>query len=639
MSDNILTDKYPELSKLLHPTKNAGININDLTRGSHENIWWLCENSHETRRQLRHKLNNRICPKCPKPKNNSLEYRYPAIAKEWDTTKNGELTPASVSCSCNILVHWKCSNGHEWKCAVRERTSGKTCPVCNNLPKEESLEYNYSDIANEWDYDKNGIVTPSDVPCSSNKIYWWICPDEGHEWQCEVMYRTRGRICIVCKPIRKIGKKTLADYQNVLKEWHPTKNKNIDPTKISSGSTKFKYWWLCQFDETHEWEASPYDMTKRNYGCAPCKTLMGRNKYNEKRGPRIEPVKIDNVALENKVTILTNNSLLSKCEALSKEWHPTKNNLTPTDVSYKSKRIVWWLCSNEHEWRCTVRNRTLNDVDCTECNRLAELKERSIVVTHPQVATEWDYNKNGNLLPEHVTFGNNRKVWFICKYGHEYRRSINARTSANGCPDCKIITIKPGHSVREAVPKIAEEWHPTKNGDLTPDNVSYGSRKIIVFICPQKHEYRMSLLHRTCDDRSCPKCKCSGFSKIAIRWLEEISLREEVYIRHAMNEGEYSIKHKNRRYKFDGYCEETNTVWEFNGCFYHGHPPDQCKLSQKYKFERHKMNTKSGKTYGELYDRTMKRLKIIKSLGYNVVTIWECEYKTQLKIARKKRIS
>ena len=56
---------------------------------------------------------------------------------------------------------------------------------------------------------------------------------------------------------------------------------------------------------------------------------------------------------------------------------------------------------------------------------------------------------------------------------------------------------------------------------------------------------------------------------------------------------------------FDGYEPETNTVFEFYGCKWHGCP---CSTNDKVK-----------------YNDTIKREKMIKSLGYNVVSVWECE--------------
>ena len=55
-------------------------------------------------------------------------------------------------------------------------------------------------------------------------------------------------------------------------------------------------------------------------------------------------------------------------------------------------------------------------------------------------------------------------------------------------------------------------------------------------------------------------------SNVAVTWLAYISEKEDLYIQHVRNGGEKRVE----RYSLDGYCEETNTAYEFQGCFWHG---------------------------------------------------------------------
>ena len=55
-------------------------------------------------------------------------------------------------------------------------------------------------------------------------------------------------------------------------------------------------------------------------------------------------------------------------------------------------------------------------------------------------------------------------------------------------------------------------------------------------------------------------------SNVAVTWLSYISEKEDLYIQHVRNGGEKRVE----RYSLDGYCEETNTAYEFQGCFWHG---------------------------------------------------------------------
>ncbi len=61
------------------------------------------------------------------------------------------------------------------------------------------------------------------------------------------------------------------------------------------------------------------------------------------------------------------------------------------------------------------------------------LKE-PLSATHPQLAAEWNVTKNGDLCPENVTAGSNKKVWWKCQFGHEWQATVSNRTLGRDCP-------------------------------------------------------------------------------------------------------------------------------------------------------------------------------------------------------------
>ena len=60
--------------------------------------------------------------------------------------------------------------------------------------------------------------------------------------------------------------------------------------------------------------------------------------------------------------------------------------------------------------------------------------------------------------------------------------------------------------------------------------------------------------------------KTANQSHCAYQWLAHVAHQDNVVIRHGRNEGEKRVG----PYLLDGYCEATNTAYEFHGCFYHG---------------------------------------------------------------------
>ena len=119
-------------------------------------------------------------------------------------------------------------------------------------------------------------------------------------------------------------------------------------------------------------------------------------------------------------------------------------------------------------------------------------------------------------------------------------------------------------------------------------------------------------------DILCPVCPngLSRYSHIAIKWLELEAKKRKIKIRHAKNKGEYRIP--GTRYRVDGFHAKTKTVFEFYGDIYHGNPKT-CK-------PRSRPNPFNNKTATQLYKATIKRENDIRSLGYNIVVMWQSDF-------------
>jgi len=109
------------------------------------------------------------------------------------------------------------------------------------------------------------------------------------------------------------------------------------------------------------------------------------------------------------------------------------------------------------------------------------------------------------------------------------------------------------------------------------------------------------------------------YSVKSIQWLEYIAQKENIHIRHACNEGEQCITvNGNRRsYKVDGYCKETNTIYQFHGCYWHGRSLCYDKLTVS-RFNQYNMKY--------LRKRTTTIDEVLRASGYNVVAIWEHDF-------------
>ena len=122
---------------------------------------------------------------------------------------------------------------------------------------------------------------------------------------------------------------------------------------------------------------------------------------------------------------------------MTKEWHPVKNrNLMPNEVLPYSNRRVWWQCQKGHEWKARVINRTKNENSCPYCAGRLPSKNRNLKVLNPKLAEEWHPTKNGDLKPKNILPGAHKKVWWLCKNGHEWKAYVFSRNKGFGCRQC-----------------------------------------------------------------------------------------------------------------------------------------------------------------------------------------------------------
>jgi len=204
---------------------------------------------------------------------------------------------------------------------------------------------------------------------------------------------------------------------------------------------------------------------------------------------------------------------------LKDEWNDEKNSpLTIYDVTPGSNKKRWWKCKNGHEWDSVVGSRTsCQKQGCPYCPKPAGGRRRAspeynFSVKSPEVAKDWHPTKNGDLTPEDVTPGSNKKRWWICEKGHEWDASPSKRgRMKRGCPYCANQKIwntgdERDNHLAATHPDVAAQWHPTKNGDLTPEGVVSGSGRKVWWICEKGHEWEKRVNKKT-RAKSGTRCK------------------------------------------------------------------------------------------------------------------------------------
>ena len=411
-----------DLLEQWHPTKNGDLTPQMVTAGSTKKVWWQCDKGHEYQASILNRKHGTKCPVCRGklaiPGVNDLASACPELVSEWHPELNRDLTPEMVTAKSNKEVWWRCEHGHEWQAMIRSRADGYgRCPTCRELKrvkKPARIEYNKlatvnPTLAAQWNYEKNGDLTPEKVTAGSSKIVWWRC-EHGHEWQARILNRSNGTGCPVCT-----NRGTYTGYNDLATvnpelaaQWHPVKNEGLTPQMVTVGSHK-KVWWQC--DKGHEWQAVVNERAAGT-GCPVC---------------------------ANRIVVVGFNDLATTHPELAAQWHPTKNgDLKPEMVTVGSRKRVWWLCENGHEWETHLFNRA-SGVGCARCIK-AKIRVgiNDLGTTHPELAAQWHPTKNGNLTPQMVTAHKNQKVWWQCDKGHEWERLIRSRSAVKSteCPFC-----------------------------------------------------------------------------------------------------------------------------------------------------------------------------------------------------------
>lgn len=139
------------------------------------------------------------------------------------------------------------------------------------------------------------------------------------------------------------------------------------------------------------------------------------------------------------------------------------------------------------------------------------VKKNSLAVLFPEIAQEWNQEKNGILQPDMFTIGSDTKVWWKCSKGHEWKTTVSHRTSrGDGCPYCSQKRMLKGYNDFESwclangCEALLKEWDLGKN-EVGPSGFSRQSKEKVWWKCNKEHEWMATISHRA-DGHGCPYC-------------------------------------------------------------------------------------------------------------------------------------
>ena len=266
-----------------------------------------------------------------------------------------------------------------------------------------------------------------------------------------------------------------------------------------------------------------------------------------------------------------------------------KNKYDYSLVEYKStNEVINIICPTHGIFEKRPKNH-LRGEGCKKCDKIDTNK--FIKMSIEKHGDKYDYSLSN--YTRSIDF-----VKIICPIHGVFLQSPQLHLRGNGCRNCgKKYTNK----------IFIEKANKIHNHIYDYSNIEYKNSKSKISIVCKKH----GIFNQTASDHlsghGCISCGSEiSVSKLESKWLDFLNI------------GNQYRQHKISKYTVDGFDPTTNTIYEFNGDFWHGNPN---------KYNSNDLNPLTNTTFGRLYKNTINREKWFIKNGYNVISIWESDYK------------
>jgi hypothetical protein len=199
------------------------------------------------------------------------------------------------------------------------------------------------------------------------------------------------------------------------------------------------------------------------------------------------------------------------------------------------------------------------------------------------------------------------RVLVVCPEHGMFERSTKEHLKGKGCSICDAQ-----EKHRRVLDKFVQQARKVHNDLYNYERVGEAKFPMVVVTCRKHGDFEQSKYSHL-KGSGCPLCNPPFYrpSKAATKWLDSIGIPDDVKHR------EVKGLIPGRRITVDGFDPTTNTVYEFYGDEIHGNP-------RLYAPELH--SSLSHTTYGELYQRTLVKERLIIEAGFKLVTMWKSDF-------------
>ena len=424
----------------------------------------------------------------PKP-GRSLADFHPELLTEWEYGKN-DLLPTEVSAGSNQKVWWKCHVcGYEWRATIHNRSAEHGCPVCAGhvvMTGYNDLATMHPELVDEWDSERNGELLPTGVTAHSERKVWWRCRTCGHAWEAAIKNRSKegGGGCPVCSG-RAVaaGFNDLATVNPILAaEWSSEKNGDLRPTMVTMGSHK-TVWWKCSMCG-REWQAT-VNHRSSGHGCPRC--ANSGTSYPEQA-----------------IFFYVSKAFPDAHSRMKIKGMEADISVPSINTAIEYDGIVW---HNGHEERDARKDEAFRAAGW----RTVRVKETEGDSVWAEGSTVWcPLSDSRNRLD--VTIRLTLALLGVTSADVDHERDSTAIQE-------QYRTYLRENSLAATCHELAAEWHPSKNGELTPEMFLSGSHSKAWWRCSTcGYEWRAEINSRS-SGRGCPVCAgrivLKGFNDLA----------------------------------------------------------------------------------------------------------------------------
>ena len=551
---NDLATVYPEVIPLWDYEKNE--KEPDEVMATLQNYYYfVCDEGHEFKCSLNYLVSHNFeCPVCKgervDPNRTALTVANPELAKE--VSANYFLSADKISVLSDKKILWtcpECGDDYWYPVNLRE-VHDDSCPYCNHTQLKtgnNDLTITNPQLAAEWS--PNNTKPANEVGEWQAFEAYWICPECGSEYRCEVRNRSVGDdSCPVCtnKRVEK-GINDLATTDPDIAALLSPNNERKADTLMRSFSMGAE--WICPTcggeythricDKTPDDSDCPYchgtkvltgynDLATTNpelvpqysslndrpatmvrkdwkkyvyWECPDCHYVYERDLRTKTNDNSDCPICSKRIAVEGL------NSLQDEYPNLPFIWSE-KNEKKPTEVTSQSSYKAVWVCPTcKHEFKAEVRRVVANEIECPVCTgKVAIEGYNSFADEHPDIPYIWS-EKNDKLPTEVTSISSYDAIWYCPTCKHEFRREVRKMTAGTDeCPICTgRVVIEGYNSLADEYPEIASLW--SINNDKKPTEVTSTSYYSALWCCPTcGEEYRGQVRDMVSGAVDCPIC-------------------------------------------------------------------------------------------------------------------------------------